>query len=278
MKRIKTDIPHNYITIKVTKSRIDKGLLAIPVSLIYLFPENADEVYLVNEDGTEERKSFTPYKSSSRECRIGGMKELYEKYSVQKGDELVIQPLGNNRYRIIPEKVFLGKVKEFERKAEETDNDREIESLIHDFTNFVNTEPEILIKKEFLRLSKTRIEARKVVPKKETGVRERVPPFIRRMLLNLYHGKCQVSGFTFLMKNGQPYFEIHHIKPELGNHPKNLLVVSPNVHAQFTYAYVKHFFDSGGWLRKVKFNDKTYEVYQIIDNLPSGYMKEVHFT
>ena len=278
MERSKTDIPHNYITIKVTKSRIDKGLLAIPVSLTYLFPEKRDEIYLVNEDGTEEVKSFTPYKSSSRECRIGGMRGFYERYDIQKGDELVVQLLGNNRYRIIPEKVFRGKVHEFEKNAEETNDEKKVETLIQKFTEFVNTEPEILLKNEFLRLSRQRIAPRKVSPKKEREVRERVPPFVRKILLNLYHGKCQVSGFTFIMKNGQPYFEIHHIKPELGNHPKNLLVVSPNVHAQFTYAHVKHFFDSEGWLRKVKFNDDSYEVYQIIDKLPSGYMKEVHFT
>ena len=78
------------------------------------------------------------------------------------------------------------------------------------------------------------------------------------------------------MKNGNPYFEIHHIDPLKGNHFKNLLVVSPNVHAQFTFADLEQHFDNYGWLRKVKFNEVTHNVYQIIDDLPIDFEKEVH--
>ena len=79
MKKINSKIPFNYITIKTTKSRIDKGLLAIPVSLIYLFPKSSTKIYLLNDEGKEETKNFTPYNSTSRECRIGGLKNFYQK-------------------------------------------------------------------------------------------------------------------------------------------------------------------------------------------------------
>jgi hypothetical protein len=59
---------------------------------------------------------------------------------------------------------------------------------------------------------------------------------IKKILLNLYNGKCQISDFTFIIKNEKPYFEMHHIKLKIGNHFKNLLVVSPNVHVRFIYA------------------------------------------
>jgi len=79
------------------------------------------------------------------------------------------------------------------------------------------------------------------------------------------------------MKNNKPYFEIHHINPLKGNHFKNLIVVCPNVHAQFTYAKLEQVFDNDGWLRKVKFNENMYPVYQIIDYLPNYFEKEVHY-
>ena len=61
MKKIKTDIPFNYITVKTTKSRIDKGLLAIPSSLIHVFPKNNSKIVIINESGNEEIKNFTAY-------------------------------------------------------------------------------------------------------------------------------------------------------------------------------------------------------------------------
>ena len=79
------------------------------------------------------------------------------------------------------------------------------------------------------------------------------------------------------MRNGNPYFEIHHIKPEIGSHLKNILVVSSNIHAQFTYAFVEEFFDQDGWLRRVKFNKEIFLVNQIIDKTPKRFEKEVHF-
>jgi len=39
MKTIESKLPFNYKTIRVTQSRINKGLLAIPVSLIDYFPK-----------------------------------------------------------------------------------------------------------------------------------------------------------------------------------------------------------------------------------------------
>ena len=95
--------------------------------------------------------------------------------------------------------------------------------------------------------------------------------------MELYEGKCQITNFSFLTKKNKPYFELHHIDPEKGNHLKNLLVVSPNTHAQFTHANLIQHFDNEGWLRKVKFNKDEYTVFQIIDDLPKKFEKEIHF-
>lgn len=277
MKKLPTNIPFSYVTIKTTKSRIEKGLLAIPMSLIDLFPKSDSNIYLINEKGNEESKTFTSYKSSSRECRIGGLKGFYKKNNIKSGDELVIQLLDNGKYKLIPEKYFEKQVSDFENKFENSANDKEAEKQIQIISTITNSSKEEVLKSEFIRLAKQEIFERKIKNIAESKSRENVPVSLRKILLGLYYGKCQISNFSFLMENGKPYFEIHHIDPSKGNHFKNLLVVSPNIHAQFTYANVEQYFDNEGWLRKVKFNKDEFQVFQIIDKVASVFFKESHY-
>jgi hypothetical protein len=276
MKKIKTNIPLNYITLKTTKSRIDKGLLAIPMSLTELFPKSANNIYLIDENGKEEKKSFTPYNSSSRECRIGGLKNFYERYEISDGDELVIQLLDEEKYKIIPEKLFKNTLITKLSELEKIDNENLLEEKLDSISKYTNSTKQEILKNEFIRLSNNVVKERKSTAK-QTITKESVPFALRKILLNLYEGRCQVSNFTFLMKNGLPYFEIHHINALIGNHFKNLLVVSPNVHAQFTYANLEQKFDNDGWLREIKFNNNSFRINQIIDKLPKYFEKEVHF-
>ncbi|MEO8399114.1 MAG: HNH endonuclease [Ignavibacteriaceae bacterium] len=276
MQKIKSQIAFDYLTIKTTKSRIQKGLLAIPSSLIDLFPKNSSKVYLINEQGKEEIKNFTPYNSSSRECRIGGLKNFYSKYKIKDGDELVIQFLEDSKFKIIPEKIFKKQVLELEKVIEKINNEKEIEKTFKKLSDITNKDSEEVIKNEFVRLSDQEVLARKIRIKPETKTKESVPLSLRIILLKMYNGNCQVSNFTFLTRTGIPYFEIHHIDPTKGNHLKNLIVVSPNVHKQFTYSNLEQFFDNEGWIRKVKFNEDTYTVFQIIDKLPRFFEKEIH--
>ncbi|MGB4205833.1 MAG: hypothetical protein WBJ84_09485 [Bacteroidales bacterium] len=277
MKKVKSNLPLSYITIKTTKSRIEKGLLAIPVSLIDLFPKTGRKIFLVNQDGIAEEKSFTPYTSSSRECRIGGLKSFYKHYKISDGEELVIQLIDDKKYKILPEKLFSEKLKdilsEFENSKDET-HAGNILSTISELTNLPMNE---VLKNEYVILSRTKMVNRNKVEKKTASVRESVPYSIRKILLELYKGECQLTNFTFLTRTGIPYFELHHIDKDKGNHLKNLLVVSPNIHAQFTFANVEQYFDNDGWLRKVKFNQNEHTVYQIIDELPREFEKEIHF-
>ena len=72
MKTIESKLPFNYKTIRVTKSRINKGLLAIPVSLIDYFPKKKSKIYVsFGKDKEAILINFTPFSSSSRENRIG---------------------------------------------------------------------------------------------------------------------------------------------------------------------------------------------------------------
>lgn len=277
MKKSKSNIPFNYITVKTTRSRINYGFLTIPVSLIDSFPKKATTVRLINELGKQETKHFVPYSSKSRECRIYGLRGFFDKYKIQGGDEIVIQILDDGKYRIVPEKIFEKQVIELETKIEKSKDESEMERHVHRLSKITNMTRDDVIKSEFVRLSHQEITTRKVKIMPQVRSKENVPTSLRKILIELYKGKCQITGFTFLMRNGNPYFEIHHIDPYKGNHFKNLLVVSPNTHTQFTYANVEQLFDREGWLRKVKFNDETYPVFQIIDKLPEFFEKETHY-
>lgn len=278
MEKIKSKIPYNYKTIKITRSRLNKGLLAVPVSLIDYFPKQKGKIYIVT--GINDRisaKVFTPYTSSSRECRIGGMRDFYEKFNLKDGDEIVVQILGTNKYRIMTEKQFEGIVQGTEKEFDKSESEAVASSKLEAISKIANTTPKETLWSEYYRLTKMEIEARRQKIVKPRKARESAPLSIRKLLTEIYDGKCQITGFGFLMKNGKPYFEVHHIKPELGNHIKNILVISPNIHAQFTYAFMEENFDNDGWLRQVKFNDKIFVVNHIIDKIPKKFEKEVHF-
>jgi len=278
MKIGEAKIPYNYRTIRITQSRIAKGLLAVPVSLIDYFPKNKTRVYVTfGENQQLSPKNFTPYESSSRECRIGGMRNFYEKFQIKDGDEIVIQILDDKKYRILPEKKFEYLVRGLESELDKSKDENEASVKLSKISNTTNTSSKETIVSEYFRLSKIETEERKHRISRERKAKEGVSPLIRKILTEIYEGKCQLTGFGFLMKNGNPYFDIHHISPDVGSHLKNILVVCPNIHAQFTYASVQEYFDEDRWLRKVKFNNDEYVVYHIIDKIPKKFEKEIHY-
>ena len=227
MNVIESEIPLNYETIKVTQSRIDKGLLAIPVSLADYFPPNKSKIFIYFGNSTKAiPKNFTPYKSSSRECRIGGMKDFYQDNNIKNEDELVIRKLDNDQYRIFPEKQFVDSVKKIESDLERSENENEIYENLTEISQITDSGIRDTIQGEFFRLSRKIMEKRRYSTKENIKSKEGVPVLVRRILYEIYNGNCQVSGFGFLMKNGKSYFEIHHIKPDFGDHLKNLLVHS----------------------------------------------------
>lgn len=221
------------------------------------------------------QKSFTPYDSSSRECRIGGMKEFFLKYNIHSNEEIVIEFLDKENFRIITESRFKKLIANAQQSIISTEDD-EFEKSVSTIISLTNENSSTILKNEYVRLVKDEIEIRKrkqVNPRLE---KESVPKSLRRILQEVYEGKCQVTGFTFLTKSGNPYFELHHLNSELGNHFKNLLVVSPNVHVQFTPTHLKETFDENGWLREVNFNNEKFKVTQAIDKIEKDFYKEIY--
>ncbi len=71
--RSQSQIAYNYATIKITKSRIDKGLLAIPVSLIEWFPKQNCQINIFLDDSIHSQlKTYTSYMKSQQEPSESG--------------------------------------------------------------------------------------------------------------------------------------------------------------------------------------------------------------
>lgn len=58
MQKTASKIPFSYKTIKLTQSRLNKGLLAIPVSLIDYFPKQKGKIYIAT--GTSDKALQKP--------------------------------------------------------------------------------------------------------------------------------------------------------------------------------------------------------------------------
>jgi predicted HNH restriction endonuclease len=278
METLQSEIPLNYTTIRTTKGRIGKDLLAIPVSLIDLFPKKSGKIYVVDSEGIVNEHRFTAKDTSTRECRIYGMKQFYSKYHIQDGDELVLQKMNDDTFRLLPEINFQGQYQQALTLFEESEDDSTVQQTLTNVGKLANIDSDKIIENEFIKLaSSSNAPSRITTTSKGVTRREIVLPYLRKILQTIYAGKCQITQFTFFKRNGNPYFEVHHIQPNVGNHIKNLLVVCPNVHAQFTHADTEHLFDTDGWLRQVKFNGMSFNVIQKIDTLHKTFVKEVHF-
>ncbi|MFH1861974.1 MAG: HNH endonuclease signature motif containing protein [bacterium] len=274
-----SEIGVDYITIKLTKSRIDKGLLAIPATLRDRFPNNKKRIPILLDDSlTPVLKSFTPYESSSRECRIGGLSEWFLKNAIKDSDEIVIQIFEDGEcFRLISERHFLDNVRRIREAVWNSKEEEDAESAVIILAKQLNADRKMIITNEFVQLSQLAVQERKHQKERRIQDKENVPAIIRILLREVYKGHCQLTNFTFIQRSGKPYFEIHHINPDLGSHLKNLLVVCPNIHAQFTYADHEDFFDEAGWLRHVIFNKTKYKAKQFIDETKfSKFEKHVH--
>jgi hypothetical protein len=281
MFKIPSPISYNYATIKITQSRINKGLIAIPMSLAKWFPEHNVRIQVCLDDAINpEIKQYSSYKSRTRECRIGGMAEWFRDNKIKDGDEIVIQLIDKEHfvYRLIPESKFILKTHELENNLDSSDSEMSAEEEIEKLSKWTGIYQGKVVLNEYCRLINTiPTEERRYVNKRLKQARESTPSNLRVLLGNIYKGHCQVCDFWFLKKDNDPYFEIHHINPLFSNYPKNLLVVCANCHKQFEYADVRNEFNQDNWIVKVRFNDKIYPVNQIIlTTKREEFIKQLH--
>ena len=266
--RSKSRITYPYATIRITQSRIDRGLIAIPMALAEWFPAHNEtiEVYL-NDSPVSQIKRYSSYASSTRECRIGGVREWFQQNNIKSGDEIVIQLIDKERfmYRLIPERNFILTTHELQHSFDESETEQEASGTIKTLAEWTHLDRGKVVLGEYYRLVNTLpSEERQYVKRVSSRARESVPANLRTLLEDIYKGHCQVCDFWFLKRHRKPYFETHHLDPTKGHHPKNVLVVCGNCHNQFEYADVKQEFDDDWWLVKVFFNERLYTVKQAV--------------
>ncbi len=263
-----SEIPYDYATIRITQSRINKGLLAIPVGLSERFPRHNQDVHVhLNASPESQVKRYSSYNSSTRECRIGGLKRWFEENQIKSGDEVVIQFLDGEpfRYNLIPEHRFISATKGLQHALDRAETTQEASSKLKGLASWtLSSEKEVSLN-EFNRLATILLaEGRRYTERKPIRTRESVPANLRTLLFRIYQGHCQVCDFWFLRKDTAPYFEVHHLDPAKGHHPKNVVVVCGNCHNQFEYARVRKHFDDAQWLVMVAFNQNSFPVRQAL--------------
>lgn len=224
--KIKSSIDYSYATVKITQSRIKKGLLAIPVSLAEWFPKNNTNIRIFLEDSlVPQEKHYSSYNSSTRECRIGGMADWFKENKIQDGDEIVVQLIDKKQfiYRIVPEQKFLLKTQELQDALDNSKNDSEASEKLISIAAWTEVDKKKAVLNEYHRLLKTiPVRDRRYVNKAINKAKEDVPYNLRVLLENIYEGHCQVCDFWFLKRDKRPYFEIHHINPSKGITHKTL--------------------------------------------------------
>ena len=277
----RSEIDYSYATIRITQSRIDKGLIAIPMSLAKWFPDRNARIQVFFDDAlSPEIKQYSSYKSRTKECRIGGMAEWLKNNGIEDGEEIVIQLIDKERfvYRLIPESRFLLKTREIQNNLDRSETETCAREQIEGLAGWACVDHANAIANEYTRLVDTLpARGRRYVTRRPKQAKESTPCNLRVLLRDIYGGHCQVCDFCFFKKDSEPYSEIHHINPLLSNNPKNLVVVCANCHRQFEYAHVTHEFNHDSWLIRVGFNKKIWHVNQfMLTTRGQGFVKRLH--
>ncbi len=242
---------YNYATIKITQSRIDKGLIAIPVSLASRFPNHNTYINVILDNGGPQQKHYSSYTESARENRIEGLTKWFNQNDIKTGDEIVIQFIDKENfiYRLIPERDFIHKTLELQGSFDSSEDEKEASQNVNSLSDWTRESRNEVIFSEYYRLINTPVtDERLYVRRNANRTRENVPVNIRTLLRSIYNGHCQVCDFWFLKQDKEPYFEIHHIDPNKSHHPQNLIVVCGNCHNQFEHANVMTEFNDRNWL------------------------------
>jgi len=254
-------------TIRASASRLGKGLLAIPQKFNDWFPGEKSQIQVVFDDEEEITVlTFHPYDPTVKETRIFGLSHWFSKRDVRERDliSITVEDLDKRLYRIALERYVQERLEQKTRqKLDAAETDAEAERELGTLSRLTKKRPRELAQEELLRIAQesTRQPRPTVLP----GGAERhggVPSGMRILLRELLDGKCQLCSFTFDKKNGEPYFEIHHLNSKVGHHPSNLLVVCANCHAQFEHARVTDLKWTGNWLVGVTINGKRVSIRQ----------------
>jgi len=253
-------------TLYATDSRISKGLLAIPRKFGGEFPPTKGKILVVFDDGTRvEPKIYVPYDPKIKESRVFGLSRWFSRRGIVAGDAITItleDPV-KRIYRIALDRfIQQRRAVEARRQLYTTDSPEIAGEQLRRLAESKKEKVQEIAFQEIALIAQRPLLKRKRVMVLQKGRAEAVPPALRALLEAIHQGKCQICDFTFRKRDGKPYFEIHHLEPDKGHHPMNVLVICPNCHAQLENATVGETERVMGWLVAVKINGRRFKVRQ----------------
>ena len=263
----KVDAQKPRFTIRVSASRLAKRLLAIPQKFKNLFPRENGQIKVVFDDGDRIKTlTFMPCDPRVKESRIFGLSRWFLKRNVQPGDviSVTVEDQRKGIYRIALDRFVRQRQEDRARKKIRSARTEGIaREGLRALVQLARKRPRHVAKEELLRIAQeSPRQPRPTLSTRASYRYEGVPAGIRILLGEVHQGKCQVCSFAFKKRDGEPYFEIHHVDPQAGHHPSNLLLLCANCHAQFEHAKVTDFLWVSNWVVSVKINGKRFAVRQ----------------
>lgn len=205
-------------TIRLTKSRIDAGYLAIPAAFLSMFPTTGDEVSVLHDDSIQSQRFAAPA-STSKEARIYGMRSLYDCNRVKAGDVVRVSRLNSEGFQY--------EISLVEQSVAMTDLPLFIEDS--QLEGCDNPEPPRRVSASVSRIVRDTSAAKRLKQK--------------------YGWQCQVCAQQLLCWPGTFYIEAHHLRPLGRPHNgmdrfNNMLVLCPNHHALFDFGVPRFLSDA----------------------------------
>ncbi|MCX7642426.1 MAG: HNH endonuclease [Armatimonadetes bacterium] len=246
----------------LTKGRSGKGSQAISRKFRPPFPHSTQKVTALFEgESKPHRKPCIPFKATTRESRAYSLRQRLLKHEATVGNwvEVIAEEAG---YQLTFRKRSEEEVR-YRNELQEAETEEQATNALRKLTQTQKRSLREAAIKELRRLSRRTWDRKRVV----VTPRERyegVPASLRALLKTVYEGRCRICGFTFRKRNGEPYFEVHHVDPEGGHQPQNLLVLCANCHAQTEHSDVSARQASQGWVVAVTINGERRPVYQAL--------------
>src|SRR5262249_46512220 len=201
------------VSIKLTRSRVAKGLIGIPRTAAHLFPSEPCRIQVVFDDETEPRTNeYIPYEPKAKERRIFGVGHWFTVRGVQPGDivHITLEDPERHLYRIASDR-YLREIAErrIRQQAHSVKDVDQAFQLIGSLASAKRARPAALAALEIRELLQRSASAGPRISRTVSGV-HRAPagPWIHALLGQAYSGKCQLCSSTFLKADGMPYFEI----------------------------------------------------------------------
>ncbi len=247
------------ISVRLTRSRLARGFLTVERKYQSMFPpqETTIRIYL-GESKRARTVKYTPASSTAKEVRIYGLRSWFRKHGAKPNDKVEItREVDGYRLRLITV------AQQYQKELASAQDERQARKILRKLAKRQSRDEKSVALEQLRLLARQRINRRR----RSIGSHQRLevtPPYIRTLLAQVYEGRCQICGYTFKKRDGTPYFEIHHLNPEAGHNPKNLLVVCANCHRRLEHARYKMEYSKDGWAIEIAFNGERYSVNQAL--------------